>query len=315
VARVRLAAALLVPQPLATEFDGLRRALGARERTRIAPHITLVPPATVGDRDLLVVLDALRAAGAAASGPIDVEVGPATTFAPATPTVHLAVAGDLDAIVAVRDALRVGPLDRPDRHDFVPHLTLAQEATPEAIAAATALLAGFREPIVFDRVHLLRHDGEPGWVPIAEARLGPSATATRGRGGLEVAITVSGRLDLEAAALLAVDGAGAGEGRPFAVTARRHGRVVGAAWGWTNGAVAVVADLAVATANRGEGIGRHVLAAVVAEAVARGATVALLVAPTDGAPAALRAGAGWTPAGDAVSDGRRLWRRVIASTA
>ena len=36
MARHRVAVALLVAQPLATELDGLRRALGAAERERVA---------------------------------------------------------------------------------------------------------------------------------------------------------------------------------------------------------------------------------------------------------------------------------------
>ena len=52
MARQRLGVVLLVPQPLATEIDGVRRALGDDARERIPPHITLVPPVNVAERDL-----------------------------------------------------------------------------------------------------------------------------------------------------------------------------------------------------------------------------------------------------------------------
>ena len=312
MARFRIAAALLVPQPLATELDGLRRALGSPERERVVPHVTLVSPTNLRDRELLVALDLLRSAAGAVPGPLHLELGPGTSFLPATPTVHLAVAGDVAGIEAVRAALRTGPLERDDPHEYVPHVTLAQEATPAVIEAATTLLHDFRETVVIDRVHLLRQEAERRWVPIADARLG-AAPGPVGRGGIEVAMAVTARPDPEGAALLAVDGTGPGEGRPFAVTARREGRVVGAAWGWTNGGVAVVADLAVATAQRDLGIGRHLLTAVETEAAARGCSVALTVAPSDGAPAALLGGAGWAAAGDVVADGRRLWRRTLVT--
>ena len=52
MARQRLGVVLLVPQPLATEIDGVRRALGDGALDRIAPHITLVPPVNVAERDL-----------------------------------------------------------------------------------------------------------------------------------------------------------------------------------------------------------------------------------------------------------------------
>lgn len=38
----QLGVVLLIPPPIATEVDGLRRALGDGARPRIAPHVTLV---------------------------------------------------------------------------------------------------------------------------------------------------------------------------------------------------------------------------------------------------------------------------------
>ena len=67
MARHRIAVALLVAQPLATELDGLRRALGAGERERVAPHATLVSPVNVGDEPLLVALDLVRRAAEASA--------------------------------------------------------------------------------------------------------------------------------------------------------------------------------------------------------------------------------------------------------
>ncbi len=314
--RHRIGVVLLVPQPLATELDGLRRALGAAERELVAPHLTLVSPTNVRDGDLLAVLDLVRRA-AAASGPLELRLGPATTFAPVTPTVHLSVGGpDMDALDALRaELVRTAPLDRPDPYEWVPHVTLAQEVLPpERIDAACQAFTGWRASVTVERVHVLRQEGGRVWAPIADAALGPPGVV--GRGGIEVELSVTARPDPEAAALLAVDGGtsrqGLGDGRPWAVTARLGDRVAGAAWGWSSGTVTIVADLAVATVHRGQGIGRRVLAAVESEAAERGCDVALLAAPGEGAAAALLAGAGWQPAGDAVGDGRRLWRRTLA---
>ena len=306
----RIGVVLLVPQPLATELDGLRRALGAVERTRVAPHVTLVSPINLRDRELGQALDLVRRA-AAESKPFELELGPATTFEPVTPTVHLEVAGPgADALAELRAAVTSAPpLDRPDGNEWVPHVTLAQELAPERIPQACAAIAGWCETVTIDRIHVLRQQADRTWVPLADAGLGGSSIV--GRGGVEVELVVTARPDPEAAALLAVDGAVA-DGRPWAVTARLGGRVAGAAWGWSSGSVAIVADLAVAAAHRGQGVGRRILAAVESEAAARGCDVGLVAAPGEGAAASLLAGAGWKAAGDAVADGRRLWRRELA---
>jgi 2'-5' RNA ligase/GNAT superfamily N-acetyltransferase len=323
VARHRIAVALLVAEPLATELDGLRRALGAAERERVPPHATLVSPINLQDEPLLAALDLVRRA-AEASAPLALSLGPATTFAPATPTVHLAVGGpDRESLLALRAAMVAeAPLARADAHEFVPHVTLAQVLDPaERIPAALEVLAAWEAEVTFDRVHVLRQGGGTGraggsddkvWVPFAESSLGGGGVV--GRGGVELTISVTGRPDPEAAALLALDGAADGSGTPFAIAARHADRVAGAAWGWSSGSVAIIADLAVAAAHRGQGIGRKVLDAVEAEAASRGCDVLLIAAAGGGPSASLLSGAGWQAAGEAVADGRRLWRRELRPT-
>ena len=88
MARQRLGVVLLVPQPLATQIDGLRRALGDGALGRIAPHITLVPPVNVAERDLPKAFSVVRPA-AAAWPPSPCALGPVATFAPVNPVAYL----------------------------------------------------------------------------------------------------------------------------------------------------------------------------------------------------------------------------------
>lgn len=313
MARQRLGVVLLVPQPLATQIDGVRRALGDGALGRIAAHLTLVPPINVHDRDLSSVFATLRAA-AAATPPLHLQLGPVATFAPVNPVAYLRVGGEPDhvkALMALREAVGSAALNRPDHHEFVPHVTVADDLSSTRLEAAAVALAAFSADVSFDRVHVLAEQPGRIWVPIADAPLGERA-GVAGRGTMPLEMAVSGRPDLEAASLLAVDSEPVGT--PFAITVRSEGSVVAAAWGWTAGGRLEVADLVVAATHRGQGIGRHVVAAVEALASRRDCARAGIAAPNAGAPASLLRGCGWklvaeeTPA----STSRPRWERAIA---
>ncbi len=90
MARQRLGVVLVVPQPLATQVDGLRRALADDALGRVPPHITLVSPVNVAERDLPAAFAAVRSASAA-TPPLALRIGPVTTFQPVNPIAYLEV--------------------------------------------------------------------------------------------------------------------------------------------------------------------------------------------------------------------------------
>ena len=316
MARQRLGVVLLVPQPVATLVDGLRKALGDGALGRIDPHVTLVPPVNVPERDVPRALAVVRAAAAAVS-PLPLQVGPARTFAPVNPVAYLAVGGQsavLDQLGVLRAACLQGPLERESEHDFVPHVTLAESLAAERLATVEAVLADFREDILVDRVHVLAEQPGRRWLPIADAPLG-ERPAEVGRGSLPLEISTSGRPDAEAAGLLAV--AGPVPGLPFAVTARRGHQLVAAAWGWSRGAGMELADLVVSPEHRNEGVGRHVLAAIEDVGRRRGCVVLGTSAPAAGPAAALLATAGFRRIGDGEvlrDDRPARWERSLGPT-
>jgi 2'-5' RNA ligase len=254
--RVRLGVALLVPAPLDSEVDGMRRALGDGTLGRMPAHLTLVPPVNVREDRLGEALAVLRRA-AAATRPFTITLGPPATFLPDSPTVYLSVAGDVQAL---RDRVFVDPLARPLTWPFVPHVTLADEADPDRIAAALHALAGYTVDVAFDRVHLLREGPGRVWTPIADAAFAPPAVI--GRGGLPVEITVTQTVDPQARALAGAE--------PLVVTARVDGAVAGYAEGWCRPPVAHVSLLVTDPEHAYLGVAGHVLAAFRSEVAKRG---------------------------------------------
>lgn len=261
---MRLGVALLVPPPIDAEVDGLRRAVGDGALGRIPAHLTLVPPVNVREDRLGEALAVLRRA-AATTRPFTVPIGPPATFLPDNPTLYLSV-GEVDGSVrALRDRVFVDPLARALTWPFVPHVTLADEADPDRIAAALTALADYRVVVTFSRVHLLREGPGRIWAPIADAPFAPPSVI--GRGGLPVALTVGQRPDPEGMALATADGLDL-----MTITARRDGAVAGLAEGWCRGEMAHLSSLVVAQDELELGVVAHLVAAFRSEAAARGAT-------------------------------------------
>jgi len=266
--RRRVGVALLMPAPARTEIDVLRRALGDGQLDRLPTHLTLVPPINVRDEAMPAVLGLLRSA-AANTHPFPLELGPVTTFLPDTPVLYLAVTGAVDAVHALRDRVFLAPLHREITWPFVPHVTLLDDAEPERIAASVRSLADYRVTVTIEAVTLLE-EIDRVWCPIADAAFGGSATI--GRGSLQLLITRGTEPDPEVAAFLerqwlghdaaAFAGSTRWERNPFTLAARREGRVIGAATGWTALGVGYLSELIVDPACRGEGVGAHLLTAV-----------------------------------------------------
>ena len=303
--RRRFAVALLVPAPVATEVDGLRRACGDANLAKVAPHVTLIPPINLREEDLEGALAVVRDA-AAAFAPLQLELGPATTFEPARSVLYLAVGGpDADRLQGLQASLVAGPLERPPQHElFVPHVTISIAAGPERVAAGIAALADYRVEVVVPDVHVLENLRDEDldlhvWRPIADAAL--AGRSLVGRGGLELELTVSTAAEPDVKAWAEPlweradreDIGDIGEEDTIAITARRDGRVVGLVEGWFWADLGHVDDLMVDDGARGEGIGRHLLARFEAEARARGCTSLALRTPAGSKAEAFYRHLGW----------------------
>jgi 2'-5' RNA ligase/GNAT superfamily N-acetyltransferase len=301
VARRHLAVALLIRGSVATEVDALRRATGDPDTARIPSHITLVPPVNVREADLDDVVATLRAA-ASATPPLTLELGPTATFLPTSPTLYLGVGGDLAALVRLRAALLAGPFDRPSPYEFVAHVTLRNPAAPEVLERARDALASYRATVTIDRVTLLE-ETDRVWRPLADAVFARSQRPI-GRGSLPLELAESSELDPPAADFASRewrlhDAETYGpetrwERDPFALSARRDGRVVGVATGWTGLGVAFLSELLVAADCRGEGVGAHLLAAVEDLARRRGSRTLALRTEASSRAEAFYLARGWT---------------------
>lgn len=305
--RHRLAVALLPPERLSQQVDGLRRVLGDRRLEDLPSHLTVVPPVNVRGEALPELRRLLRDV-ATRSRPFALELGPAATFAPATPTVHLSVGGDLEQLSDLRSRVKRGPLERPDEWPFVAHVTLRDSMPTDAVTAAVVTLSGSLGRWSVDRLYLLEHlddtDESIRDDTLADGALPVSSTAdgvgrTRrwravveepfagpvvvGRGGIELVLRTVGMVEPEVVALLGRPVRS--ERSPLVVVAEfpgRPGEPVAAIIGSVAGVAARVADLHVAEEHQGFGIGRQVASQWCVEAARSGAVLAAAAAHVGG---------------------------------
>lgn len=287
--------ALLPTGVLAQRLDGIRRVLADPRLFDLPSHLTLVPPVRLNAATLGEAAAALRSAASGAR-PLDLSIGRADSFAPLTRTVHLRVDGDVQALAELRDRLLVGPFARPDRHDFVPHVTLRQRVEAADLAPVLELLSGVVGEWHVDSLFLLeRQETEHGrrWVPVREEPLGGPGVV--GRGGVELHLRNLRIIEPEALELLDSSGAVEREslerlGDPVVdrllVVAAHHraspgvaivGHApVGVAVGLAGRSGALLEAVAVQPDMRGVGVGRRVVnqwCRVAAELGAPSATV------------------------------------------
>ena len=250
--------AVLFDPPLADEVDGLRRAVGDPSLARIPPHITLVPPVNVRRDDLPAALAVLRGAAARTRPfPLKLTVGAVSSFLPVNPVLYLGVGGDVEGLRALRDGVCTPPLERTLSWPWVPHVTLADGAEPDRIAAALDALRDYAAVAVVDRVVLLEEGAGRVWSPLADAALGPGARI--GTGGLALEL-VRGRLvdpRLEAPDPAAPPAEGLRP--PTVVTAYREGEPVGWARATTD-LDGTHVHIEVVAEHRRQGIGGHLRA-------------------------------------------------------
>ncbi len=169
--------ALLFDPSTTVLLDALRVEAGETRLERIPPHVTSVAPFDVTDAGTGAAAAAV-AEVAAGVPPLPLVLGPAATFAPRTPTVHLAVEGaDGEATIALHRlpaALHAAGLGRPERRPYVPHVTLRNRVRADRLAGAVARLRGFEHRCEVGTMALLRRSPDAGatWSVVAESTLG-----------------------------------------------------------------------------------------------------------------------------------------------
>jgi 2'-5' RNA ligase len=269
-ARHRLLVALLIAQPVASEIDGIRRALGSNQLERIPPHVTLVPPTNVADDALASAEQVVREAASGFS-PVALSLGPPSTFPDNESVLFLPVSAQ-PPLTVLREALFDGPFAGRDRTDraFVAHVTLDSRRERFVDDQMLGDLSGYTTAVEVATLALLVQDQSTplqAWRTLTSYDLAPERVV--GRGGLEVHLHAGASLSPTSLALVAtwdeeapVPLPSAADRDEFFAVATVSSEIVAVATWRVEGDAVVLTRHVVAPSWRGLGLGTRLLSFV-----------------------------------------------------
>lgn len=139
-----------LPEPYAAELQEWREKLGDPMARSIPPHVTLVPPTDVDAADVPEIEDHLSAV-AARQWPFEMRLRGTGSFRPVSPVVFIALAIGISGCERLEMAVRSGPLDRPCKFNYHPHVTVAHDVPDDVLDRAFVELADYQAS--FDVLH------------------------------------------------------------------------------------------------------------------------------------------------------------------
>ncbi|OAA18822.1 2'-5' RNA ligase [Frankia sp. EI5c] len=154
--------AIGIPEPFRTELRDWRRRLGDPNAALIVPHVTLLGPTEVASSELPLIEEHL-AEVAAGHEAFVIHLRGSGTFRPLSPVVFVTLAMGTSCCELLEKAVRSGPLDRPTRFSYHPHVTVAHELDEAALDRAFDLLAEYRAQFEVTGFELYERGDDCAW--------------------------------------------------------------------------------------------------------------------------------------------------------
>ena len=168
----RIGVAIDIPEPWGGILTRRRAEAGDPQAAYVPAHLTLLGPTEI-EPDRLPAIEDHLAAVAAAHPPFSLHLRGTGTFRPLTEVVFVVVAAGISECELLAAAIgKTGDIHRELRFPYHPHVTVAQDVSPEALDAVYEDLAGFSALFQVDGFTLFSHTGEARWQPRRDFRLG-----------------------------------------------------------------------------------------------------------------------------------------------
>jgi len=167
--------AIGIPEPYGRELQGWRERLGDPNAKRIVPHVTLLPPTTVPSALLPAIEEHLRAI-AAEEMIFEIKLRGSATFLPVSPVVFVPLVQGISECERLEAMVRSGPLARELRFPYHPHVTVAHDLPPDALAWAFEQVRGYEAAFRVWGFTLFEQDVDGTWRPQRDFVFGGGGT-------------------------------------------------------------------------------------------------------------------------------------------
>lgn len=184
--------AIGIPEPFRSELQAWRERLGDPNALFIVPHVTLLAPTAVPDDQLGEITDHL--ADVAAGGtPFRIRLRGSGTFRPLSPVVFVALAMGISSCEVLQEAVRSGPLARPLRFGYHPHVTVAHDIDEEGLDRAREALSDYEASFDVDGFGLYERGDDQTWRELRHFQFGGRSAGLPPEGPSGENRTVEGR--------------------------------------------------------------------------------------------------------------------------
>ena len=163
--------AIGVPEPFATELQKWREVLGDPLAFAVPPHVTLVPPTELDDAELVDVEKHLNVVAGEQTG-FEITLRGTGSFRPVSPVVFVALAAGISGCKRLEKAVRSGPLDRPVKFNYHPHVTVAHDVPEDILNRAFTGLADYHARFGVLSFGLFEQGADGVWRTVREFALG-----------------------------------------------------------------------------------------------------------------------------------------------
>jgi 2'-5' RNA ligase len=156
--------AVPIPAPYGDELQRRRESFGDPLAASIPTHITLLPPTVVDAAALESIEDHLREVARTEHGFV-IRLYGTGTFRPVSPVVFVGLAEGAGDCGRLEAKVRSGPLERPLRFPYHPHVTVAHDLGDEALDRAFKELAEYEARFPVRGFSLYEHGADGVWRP------------------------------------------------------------------------------------------------------------------------------------------------------